>query len=466
MRGPRRIAVVGGGVAGLAAAYRLGELAEARGEPLEVVLYEAAGRLGGPVRSVEREGYLLEEGPDSLLLEKPASRSLIERLGLAERLVAVRPEARRSWLVHRGRLVPIPEGFFLVAPAALLPLLGSPLLSWRGKLRAACEPLVPKRSSEADESVASFVERRFGRELYEAIAEPLIAGIYGSDPRDLSARATLARFVACEGTYGSVIAGIRRERLAEASAARGARYGLFASFDRGMETLVRSLASAAKRTTVRLGAPVTDLRPAGDSWRLAAGGEESSFDAVLLAAPAPAVAILLGGLDPGLAAALDAIPYRSSATLQLAYAEGGVPRLEGSGFVVPRREGGLVRGCTFHHWKYPGRAPEGRGLLRLYFADDSASLEESELVRRGRHDLERWLGVRAEPRFVHLARHERASPQYRVGHLDLVAGARAACRRHPGLGLAGSAWDGVGLADAIGGGERAAEELFSSRRGD
>lgn len=456
-----RVAIVGGGLAGLAAAHRLLERAATVGRHLEVVLFEASPRLGGVVRTVRRDGYLIEEGPDSLLPERPDTMGLLERLGLASRLVAVRPQARRSFVIHNRRPVALPVGFVFLAPAALWPFLASRLLSPRGKLRVVLEPLLPPRRDPSDESVADFARRRFGGEFYQAIAEPMICGLYGVDPAELSMQASLPRLASLEREFGSVLRGLARARHDPAGAPGSEPRRGLVSFDRGMETLVEALSAALGACELRLATPVHGVAPLeGGGLRVSSARGEEPFAAVLLALPAPAAASLFAAADPALATLLRSIPYHSSSTLTLAFGPGAMPDGGASGGFASRREGFLLRALTASHAKFEGRAPAGAALLRLSYGEDADALSDREIAARAVFELSELFPLRGQPLFVHRARHEGARPHYRVGHVTLVARIRARARIHRGLTLAGSAYDGVGIPDVLASGARVADEIW------
>jgi oxygen-dependent protoporphyrinogen oxidase len=451
----RRVAVVGGGVAGLAAAHRLVE----RG--CEVVLLEAARRLGGTIATEHAGGFVVEGGPDAFITEKPWGLALCERLGVAADLVGTREGDRRTYVASRGRIHPLPEGFLLLAPTDLGALVASPLFSWAGKLRMALDLVLPRRRPQTDESLAAFVRRRLGREALERAADPLVGGIYTADPERLSLAATMPRFREIERRHRSVILGLRA--TARAAPAAGARYGLFVTHRDGMGALVEAIARRLPEGTVRRGAPVTGLAREGGRWRLAAGGEPLSVDAVVLAVPAHEAARLLAPLDEALARALGGIEYASSATVTLGYRAADLPALRGFGFVVPAVEGRSLLACTFASRKFAHRAPAGHELLRVFVGGarrpELAGLPDQVLIGLVRGELRTLLGITAEPVLVRVHRHPRAMPQYTVGHLERVATIEARAGALPGLALAGAAYRGVGLPDCVHGGEAAADTV-------
>jgi oxygen-dependent protoporphyrinogen oxidase len=465
-----RLIVVGGGISGLAAAHRAAELARERGREIELTLLEAADRLGGTIQTERRDGFLVECGPDSFLSEKPWALALCRRLGLEDRLVRTDDRFRRTFVVFRGRLHPLPEGFQLLAPTRLGPLLSSRLFSWPGKLRMACDLILP-RGTDPDESLGAFVRRRLGREALERVAQPLVAGIYTADPDELSLRATMPRFLEMERRERSVILALwRAARKAPAlhQGASGARWSLFVTLADGMEELTRALAACLPPGTVRLKERVTGIVREDGRWRLATeNGSRLDADALVLAPESHQAARMLRYVDPGLAHLLDGIPYASSGTVTLAYRRGDVGHpLDGFGFVVPQIERRPIIACTFSSVKYPGRAPEGHVLLRVFMGgalnESVLDVDDAALVATGRAELARLLGVTGEPLFTRVERYPRAMPQYHVGHGARVEAIERAAARLPGLRLVGGAYRGVGIADCVRSSEEAAESLLAS----
>jgi oxygen-dependent protoporphyrinogen oxidase len=468
-----RIVVVGGGVTGLAAAHRLQEIARERRSPVEIVLVEGSARLGGCIGSERREGFLLERGPDSFVTEKPHALELCRRLGITDQLIGVEPEGRRGYVVKDGRLLPVPDRFHLLAPVQLGPFLASPLFSWPGKLRMALDLVLPPRRDDEDESLASFVTRRLGQEALTRMAQPMIAGIYGGDAQRLSVLAILPRLRELERTHGSLIRGLRAAagRSRALVAASGARYGMLATFRGGMQTLVDALAARLPPECLRLATPVHALTPGADRWRIRLGGrfpehdgEILEADAVCLALPAAPAARLITPFDPALGARLGSIPYRSTATVNLAYRREAVPHpLNGAGFVVPSVERRLLVGCTFSSTKFTGRAPDGSVLLRAYLGEAvECECDDEEIAAAVRRELRELLGIEAFPLFASVYRNRRARPQYTVGHRERVAAMERLADCHPGLVLAGSAYRGLGVPDCVRDGEDAAELLMAA----
>ncbi|MCY4488372.1 MAG: protoporphyrinogen oxidase [Deltaproteobacteria bacterium] len=472
----RHVIVIGGGISGLAAAHRLTELSRAGALEMRVTLLEASDRLGGVIATEQTGDLLLELGPDSYITDKPAALSLCERLGLTDRLIAPqRADGLKLYTVNRGRLEPLPEGFLLMAPTRVGSVLRSPLFSWIGKLRMALEPLVPRRSGAGDESLASFVRRRLGREVLERVAQPLIGGIYASDPEHLSLAATMPRFPEMERNHGSVILGSRQaqKRRAQSASETGARWSLFVSIDGGMEVLVRSIEQALAPGVVRLGEEVRELSWNADArrWRVATGrtgsepdSSELEADAVICTLPAHVAGDALTTLDPDLANELKAIPFSSTATVNLAYRRSDIAHpLDGYGFVVPHVENRAIMACTFSSVKYAGRAPKDIALLRCFVggALQTHLLDQSDesMEAQVHDDLTALLGISGEPILRRTTRYPDCMPQYNVGHLERVERIESRLKHFPALALAGKNYRGVGIADCVAGGETAAETI-------
>ena len=463
--------MVGGGIAGLAAAHRLVELGRERTLDLEVTLLEAGQRLGGSISTERTDGFLVEAGPDSFISEKPWALRLCERLGITSRLVPLQATRQNLYVVHKGSLHSLPEGFILMAPTRMWPLIVSSLFSWAGKLRMALELFLPRRRAEGDESLASFVRRRFGSEVLERVAQPLIGGIYASDPEELSLAATMPRFLDMERSRRSVILATwlaKRRRSHVRREESGVRWSLFVSLVDGMQELVDALASRLPAGAAHLGIKVVRLaRESERTWIVSTEkGEEFKANGVILAAPAYAAAKSLSSLAPGLAEELEAIPYTSAATVTLAYRREDIPNgLNGLGLVAPASEGRKIIACSFSSVKYPGRAPAGYELIRAFVGGALQPLlfgQSDHAMETGvRKELEALLGIQAPPLFCRIHRHPHSMPQYLVGHLDRVRRIEAQLVHLPGLALAGNAYRGVGIPDCVHSGEEAAEALLN-----
>jgi oxygen-dependent protoporphyrinogen oxidase len=468
----RRVAVVGGGIAGLAAAHRVIELKKEKSLEIEIVLLEASARLGGTIATERVGDFIVEAGPDSFITEKPWALRLCERLNLGSRLVSTQAAYQKIYIVHNGRLEPLPEGFFLLAPTRLWPFVQTSLFSLAGKLRMAAEIFLPRGVPNGDESLGAFVRRRFGTEALERVAQPLVGGIYAADPDQLSLGATMPRFKEMERARRSVTLAMiseQRRRARSRETGSGARWSLFVTLAGGMQELVDQVAGQLPERCVRLNAPVQRLIRHTDKnvWTLTTGANEThDVDGVILATPSFHAADLLGGVASGAAEDLRAITYASTATVSLAFREKDFPRpLDSFGFVVPIVERRKIMACTFSSLKYPGRAPPGHVLLRAFvggslqpklFEDDDTTME-----RNVREELASLLGVVTRPVFSRIWRHPSSMPQYHVGHQARIERIEAHLAKFPGLALAGSAYRGVGIADCVRTGEEAAERVVN-----
>ncbi len=467
----KRVIVIGGGIAGLAAAHRLSEIKHDKSGALEVTLLEASHRLGGSIATERVDDFLVEGGPDSFITEKPWALQLCDRIGLTSRLISTQSAFQKIYVVHDGKLVPLPEGFFLLAPTRAWPFIQTPLFSWSGKLRMAAELLLPRGPAREDESLGSFVRRRFGSEALERVAQPLVGGIYAADPDQLSLNATMPRFQDMERKKRSIIYAMwsaQRERTKNRETGSGARWSLFVTLRGGMQELVDTLAHRLPEGVVRVNSAATGLNRGSDhTWRAIVNGKDIiDADAVILAAPAPRAGALLKGIEANAADDLSSISYASTATVNLGYRRDDLPRAPDSfGFVVPAREQRKIMACTFSSLKYPERAPADGILLRAFvggtlqselFSDDNVTM-----VQNVRDELAALLSVRAAPLFTRVWRHADSMPQYRVGHDGLIKRIDTALQKFPTLALAGSAYHGVGIADCIRTGEAAAERVVN-----
>ncbi|MGE3538117.1 MAG: protoporphyrinogen oxidase [Candidatus Tectimicrobiota bacterium] len=468
---PKRVIVVGGGITGLTVCYRLQRAAQEQGLALDVRLLEASGRLGGLIGTAYEQDCVLEQGPDCFLAAKPWGMRLCEDLGLTSEMIGTTAQHRQSFIVRDGRLLPVPQGFYLMVPGSCWSLLTTPVFSWPGKLRMALDLVLPRRQEPGDESLAAFVTRRLGREALERMAQPMIGGIYTADPQYLSMQATMPQFLEMEQQHGSLIrAMLTRQRAASQppQGTSGPRYGLFVSFRRGMQTLIDALADRLPAESVQLNTPVSSLRYCQDTrrWLVQRGAQPTlEAEALCLCLPAPRASQLLAALDAPLATALQTIPYASSAILNIICRRSAIAHpLHGMGFVVPAVEQAALIACSFSSVKFAGRAPQEHVLLRAFVggALQAAQLDgsDADIQQRVYAQLQRFLGITGPPQALHLVRHTQSMPQYHIGHLERIGAIEARVQQFPGLMLAGNAYRGVGIPDAIHSADTAARALL------
>jgi oxygen-dependent protoporphyrinogen oxidase len=464
-----RVAIVGGGISGLCAAHRLAELASERRVPLQIDLWEAGTRLGGTVWSESIDAYhVVDHGADMFITDKPWALSLCRRLGLEERLIGTEERNRRSLVLRDGKAVEVPAGFALMAPTQILPMAKTPLLSWPGKARAALDLVLPRRRQQGDESIASFVRRRFGSEMLDRMVQPLVGGIYTGDPEKLSLSATLPRFIDMERESRSItVAALRKSRRAETAGSSGARYGLFASLDDGMRTLVDRLRQrVAESSKISLGTRAASVVPKGEGWIIERrDGPALECDGVIVALPAYAAAELVRSVRPSLADRLARIPYASTAVVVTGHALADIAHpLDAFGLVIPHVERRKVLAVSFASRKLAGRAPEGSVQLRTFVGGalqpELYELSDGRIEGMVLDELRDLLGVEGPPDFIRVVRHPRSMPQYWVGHLDLVGEIEREVEALGKLALAGNGYRGVGIPDCVHSGEQAAESLF------
>jgi oxygen-dependent protoporphyrinogen oxidase len=444
---------------------------------LACTLVEARERLGGVILTERVDGFVIEAGPDSLLTQKPWGLELCHTLGIGDRLIGTNDQQRKIYILSGGRLHPLPEGLALIVPTRVGPLLRSSLLSWPGKIRIGLEYFLPPRPSNGDESLARFVRRRLGQEVLEKIADPLLAGIYAGSSHTMSLLATFPRLRELEVTHGGLIRGMLAQRRATRQASSTDRQPastLFMAPRGGMGEIVDALSRRLEQVTLRLGETVQRVVPQGDG----AVGTPSyavhlerapalSAETVVLATPAHVTARLVEGFHPGLADALRAIPYVSSATISLAYRRSDVPhRLDGFGFLVGKHEGRRIVAATWTSTKFLHRAPAEHVLIRSFVGgagrEELVALDDSALIQLVCEELEEILGITTAPLLARVYRWERANPQYLVGHLQRVDAMERMLAAYPGLFLTGSAYRGVGVPDCIHQGNQTAERIMAS----
>jgi oxygen-dependent protoporphyrinogen oxidase len=486
-----RVAIIGGGIAGLAAAYEV-EKSRRSGSDVEYTLFESRDRLGGSIASETFNGIILERGPDSFLSEKPAGGELCRELGLADQLTPSNDANRKTYIVVKNRLVPLPDGLMFLIPTKLVPTALTRLFSPATKIKMALELLHPPRASGQDESVAALVERHFGREAVDRLADPLLSGIYGGDATQLSARTVLPKLVEMETEYGSLTRGMlaahkqMRAKMAAMRAdagreASGQSNGqrpagprsIFTTLKGGLQQLVDALEASLKSEWVKKSTAVDSLEREGNGWRLLSEGGDEFYDAVILASQAFTAGRLLAPTDAALGDELNGIPYSSSITVNLVFDESQLgPLPDGFGFLVPAVEGRAMLACTFVHRKFVGRTPTGKAVLRAFLggAKNEALLDQSDevLVATVRRELSEILGARIigphiPAEATQVSRWRRAMAQYAVGHQERIKRVRERVAALPGLRLAGNAYDGIGIPDCIRTGRNAAKELLAEK---
>jgi len=483
-----RIAVIGGGIAGLAAAYRTAKLFSDLNKPLELSVFEAGSRLGGIIETLEGDDYLVEMGPDSFTTLKPAAIDLCREIGLKGKLISTNKDNRRAFIARGGVLNAIPKGFVMLAPNQYDTFFESNILSKTGKLRMAIEQFIaPIATIAEDESVASFVRRRFGPEAVDSIAQPMMGGIYTSDITKLSLRATMPKFLDYEQKYGSVAAGLRREEreskrtnqaIAESTSpatdiastshvaeSGGARYSAFVSFDRGMQVLPNHLAELIGRKNIYCNCSVDSLSLVPEGWSidLATGGS-LIFDQVILAVPTAVASQLLKSVDGAASDLLSRIRYASSAVACIIVDRAQITHpLDGFGFVVPAKENRSILACSFSSVKFAGRCSDDKIILRIFMGGELDpqmwQLPDHELLEMALRDLNFYLGLSGVPERHWVKRWPQSMPQYEVGHLTLVRSIEQALSRLKGVHYAGAGLHGIGIPDCIASGESAARSV-------
>lgn len=483
----KKVIIIGGGVAGLGAAYKVRRAAEA-GHDVDCVVIEKDDRLGGKLASeivADPDGgeYIVDGGSDAFVSTKPAVARIARMLGIADEMVPAREENKKTLIVKGKRLVELPDGIMMFAPTKLLPLATTSLYSWPGKFRMAMDWFIPRKerwaegetAQQHDETLEAFVVRRMGREALDRVAEPLVGGVHASDPGQMSIAATFPNFLEMEQEFGSLIRGFMNERKKREEMKKkfppkpGAKpWAFFNTFHRGMQELPEGMADAVGRERIRTGAAVTIIERAGDTWRVTLEtGEVIEGDALIVATEAWAATRLMRDVDDAIADLLAQIPCSSSATVSMAFKAEDCPFDEKwFGILSPLVEDRPILAVTLSSSKWPDRAPEGRILLRGFIGgpQNQHLLEatDEELVEVIRQQLVELLDVRAgaEPVFSRVYRWNGGMPQYTLGHLDRVDEIEQRSGEIAGLALAGGAFRGVGIPNCIESGERAVTKVL------
>ena len=476
----KRIAIIGGGVSGLSAANAL-EKYRKKGAEVDYVLFEASSRLGGVIATEHVDGFVIEAGPDSFLTEKPWASDLCRELGLGDQLIPSNDGERRTYILLDGRLVPLPDGLMFMVPTNFSAAFFSSLFSWPTKVRFLREWFYRPSPDVPESTAAEFIERHYGREMVERVADPLLSGVYGGTSDELSASSVLARFVEIEARQGSLgRAMVAARKLKNLNAEQGSAgqpraavptkpgttRSLFTSLKNGMQTITDALAAQVPESERRLNTRIEAAKPEFGKWLVVSNGRTEEFDGVIIAAPAYAGAELLRNRFPQISAELEQIRYSSSITVTVAFdqnARASLPR--GFGFLAPRSEAKRILACTFVHNKFDSRAPGDRALMRCFFAgsrdEEILQLSEAEITSIVRRELQEILGIKAAPDLVRIFRWPNAMAQYTLGHKARVERIRKIVSSAPGLALAGNAYNGIGVPDCIRSGSEAVTKVLA-----
>ena len=457
MKTDQKIIIVGGGITGLAAAYRLEQIAP----QAQVTLLEASGHIGGKLFTEQLDGFRVEAGADSFLSRKPRGVGLCEELGIGGDLVGRKPENRQTFVKRHGQLHNLPEGLSGMVPTNIDALAKSSLVSAAGRARFAQEKTIPARVGDDDESLASFMTRRMGAEIYQQLIEPLMSGIYAGDGTKLSLLATFPQLREIEKEYGSLLVGLTQNK----GGTPAAKYPPFTSLSGGMGDLPQTVLSHLQTTHVLLNSAVKAIVRQGKQYKLTlANGQSETADKVILTTPAWVTAQLTEKLDPDLAQSHAEIPHASSVTLTLGYNRAEIEHpINGYGYVIPRIENTEVLACTWTSSKWANRAPDDKVALRLFLGKYGrrpvVNDSDEEILALAQNELRETLGISAKPTFNRLYRWHNGMPQYTLGHLDRVTAIEERIAALDGLAVAGAPYRGVGIPDCIRAGEQAAEQL-------
>jgi oxygen-dependent protoporphyrinogen oxidase len=465
----KTVAIVGGGIAGLAAAYFLQE----RGRGVfDYRLIESAPSFGGKIVSARENGFVVEGGPDSFITQKSGAIELCRALGLGDQLIGTNDAARKVFVWSRGKLRPMPEGVMLIVPSKITPFLKSSLISWPGKLRMGLDAVIPARREDGDETLAHFVRRRLGAEALDKIAEPMIAGIYVADAENLSLKSTFPRFLDMERKHGSLIRGMMQQRRARngsngSSASGESAPTMFMTLRGGLQQLTEALVTRLNPQALLVNRRVVAFHHDAEAYSLTLNdGQRIRAHAAVLATPAYVAAELLSEMDSALGSGLQRIHYVSTATVSLGFKRSEVDHpLDGFGFVVPRSERRKIIACSWSSTKFNYRAPEDHVLLRAFVggahAEYLAEQDDDALADLARAELRSMMGIKAAPVLTRVYRWRKANPQYEVGHQERVAAIDRLVAQHAGLYITGAAYHGVGIPDCIQDGARVADQIIN-----
>ena len=468
------VVIIGGGISGLSTAFAFQEACQQASQSIKCTVIDPQPQWGGKIQTSQVDGLIIEGGPDSFLSIKPWARELCQQLGLSDHLMNTNEEHNRTFCFTHGKLREIPQGLVSFIPSRVTSLFSSGLLSWWGMLRMGADFFVPpSRQPDEDESLASFFCRRVGPEAFDRLIEPLVAGIYAGDARDLSLKATFPRFCEMEQKYGGLIKGVLAQRSKSTPPSSSPKPSMFVTLRGGLGTLIEALVTRVESNgaTLKLGQEVTRLEwtdaPSKQFRVVLRHGEILTADRVVLATPAFVSSKLLKPLDESLSTLLGQIPYASTATVSLAYRSEDVSQsVKGFGFVVPRKEGKFLIAGTWTSLKWRNRSQSNQTLVRCYVGGMGREAvlhnPDEEIVKYVRTELRQIVGITQEPTYTKVFRWDRGLPQYTCGHLDRLQHIRKSLQAFNGLYLTGAAYDGIGIPDCIREGSRVGKELVQS----
>lgn len=472
----KKVVIIGGGIAGLAAAYSLREHQKQGGPDFEIILLERRERLGGNIKTEKEKGFLIEGGPDCFLSEKPWAMELCKRIGLTDKLLPTNEENKKTFVLSGGKLHVLPEGVILMIPTKILPLATSSLISIPGKVRMAMEVFIPPKKDKKDETLGSFVRRRLGQEALDKIAEPLVAGVHAGDPETMSVRASFPKFVQLEEESGSLIRGMvkkmelmkKMHKPAPAGNAPRIKISMFMTLKDGLSDMIDTLTkrlAAFKNTKLETGISVERVSKKGDKYEVVLEGRTIEADTVVIAAPAYATASLIKNMDAELSEKLLTIPYVSTATVSIGFKKKDIKHpLNGFGFVVPKIEKRRIMAATWTSVKFKYRAPDDSVLIRCFIGGSKnaelVSLSDSEMIKLVREELKDIMGIDAEPVIAKVFRWINSMPQYTIGHEERISWIDEKVARYPGLYITGSAYHGIGISDSVRNGEVIAKKVL------
>ncbi len=466
----KRVVVIGGGISGLSTAYFLKEVAAKKGIDLDYTLIEKSNRLGGNIITEKIDHFIVEGGPDNFLSQKPWALQLSKKLGLGHNIMNTNKDSQ-TFVLSKGKLHPLPEGFVLMIPTKIMPFLFNRLISIRGKLRMALDLIKPKSDPRKDESLGDFVSRRLGKEAVDKIAEPLVAGIHAGKPETMSLKSSFPKFLDMEQKYGSLIrAMLAAKKMAKkAPKTEGEKPTMFVTLKDGLFELVDEIVKNLDKDSIRLETTVKNIEKTKDGTFVVniEGAKPIKADNIVLTTPAYVSAKLLKDLDPFLSNNLQQIPYVSTATISLAYKKSDLKEpLKGFGLVIPRTENRKIMAATWTSNKYAHRAPEDTVLIRCFiggsYNQELVDLEYEDIIKLVRKELKDIVGIEAEPILTRVFRWKKAMPQYIVGHGLRMEQLEERLKDHPGLYLAGSAYKGIGIPDSIHNGELVASDILNN----